>query len=485
VFSNTVSDNYHGFSDGIGISIYSGSNNSIYGNTILNNYNINTFTGYGIKIRLSSNNSVIDNNVESNLINGIGLILSSYNYIHNNTIRDHTHCLSLSGSEQNNISLNYIWFNSYAMILSGSHNNTIFQNGISDSGYGIYFYHSKYNTILSNGIGNYGYGMQLESSSNNNMIDNWISGNGGISLWPDSNNNTMSKNTISYNTGDGIYIGSNSNDNTMYENLINNNGYGIRIDSSHDNLIYHNNFEENGIHAYDDTNSGNLWDNGYPSGGNYWDDYDGVDLNRTPTQDVPPPDGLGDTPYIIDSDSQDNYPLMVPYGDFVFLHDGWNLISIPFIQEKTRYYNVLSSISGKYDAIQWYNLSDSEDPWKHYRKGKSFKFNDLDDINHTMGFWVHITELDGVFLEWLGTPPTQNQTIALHPGWNMVGYPSLSHHNRTIGLNNLEFGKDVNGTQWYNTSTQTWYSMDVDDHFVPGRGYWIHSLVETTWEVPL
>jgi len=47
--------------------------------------------------------------------------------------------------------------------------------------------------------------------------------------------------------------------------------------------------------------SANIWDDGYPSGGNYWSDYSGVDVNG---------DGIGDTPYIIDADNQDRYPLM-------------------------------------------------------------------------------------------------------------------------------------------------------------------------------
>ena len=50
--------------------------------------------------------------------------------------------------------------------------------------------------------------------------------------------------------------------------------------------------------------STNTWDNGYPAGGNYWSNYAGVDSNH---------DGIGDSPYIIDANNQDRYPLMNPW----------------------------------------------------------------------------------------------------------------------------------------------------------------------------
>jgi nitrous oxidase accessory protein len=45
-----------------------------------------------------------------------------------------------------------------------------------------------------------------------------------------------------------------------------------------------------------------VWDNG--SQGNYWNVYNGTDVNG---------DGIGDTPFLIDSGNSDNYPLMIPY----------------------------------------------------------------------------------------------------------------------------------------------------------------------------
>ena len=63
----------------------------------------------------------------------------------------------------------------------------------------------------------------------------------------------------------------------------------------------------------------NVWDDGYPSGRNYWSDYNGMDEKSGPNQDLPGSDGIGDTPYVIDENNQDRYPLMALY--IVPVHD--------------------------------------------------------------------------------------------------------------------------------------------------------------------
>jgi parallel beta-helix repeat protein len=167
------------------------------------------------------------------------------------------------------------------------------------------------------------------------------------------------------------------------------------------------------------------------------------------------------------------------------LEYGWNLISIPLIQSDTNVGSVLSPISGVYDAVQKYNVSDTQDPWKHNHTMKPFDLNDFHDIDHMIGFWIRITNMGGVLFTPSGTQPSVNQTIALHIGWNLVGYPSQTSYNRTDGLNDVKFGTDVDAIYWFDASTKTWYFMNSNDPFVPGRGYWIYSKVETTWEVPL
>ena len=75
------------------------------------------------------------------------------------------------------------------------------------------------------------------------------------------------------------------------------------------NKIYHHYFINNTNQAND--RCSNQWDNGYPSGGNFWSDYTGVDNFSGPDQDIPGSDGIGDTNYSIPGGSSvDNYPLI-------------------------------------------------------------------------------------------------------------------------------------------------------------------------------
>ena len=94
-------------------------------------------------------------------------------------------------------------------------------------------------------------------------------------------------------------------DSTIQKNtIINCSVTGIEItEGSAGNYIYHNNFINNTYQANDTVT--NTWDDDYPSGGNFWDDYEGIDNDG---------DGIGDTPYdIAHGENQDRYPLMTPW----------------------------------------------------------------------------------------------------------------------------------------------------------------------------
>jgi parallel beta-helix repeat protein len=102
-----------------------------------------------------------------------------------------------------------------------------------------------------------------------------------------------------------------SNNNIIVNSTVENNTYGIRLIDSDNNRIYHNNIINNDNQAHDE--GSNFWDNGYPSGGNYWSDYAGEDNYWGENQDILGSDGIGDTPYNIPSGAnQDRYSFMNP-----------------------------------------------------------------------------------------------------------------------------------------------------------------------------
>jgi len=126
-------------------------------------------------------------------------------------------------------------------------------------------------------------------------------------------NNFLTHNIIANNTGSGIRLYT-ADANIISDNNITSNNIGITLWYSSNNVFYHNNLINNirQVHFHHGTWE-NTWDNGYPSGGNYWSDYAGVDFYSGPYQNETGSDGIGDTPYVIDEYNVDHYPLIKPW----------------------------------------------------------------------------------------------------------------------------------------------------------------------------
>jgi parallel beta-helix repeat protein len=186
--------------------------------------------------------------------------------------------------------------NNYMGILVQSSNSTITNNSILDnSGVGIYLGGPGI-SVVSNIIARNDLGIEI--TSNDNLIKtNEILKNKRLGVLLSGTNNTLIENNIEDHT--------NSTQ-----------GYGIQMDpSALNNTFYHNDFENNIIHV---TWSGpsvrtSSWDNGYPSGGNYWDTYDGSDAFTGLYQNETGSDNIGDTPYQITEVDTDYYPLKTPF----------------------------------------------------------------------------------------------------------------------------------------------------------------------------
>jgi parallel beta-helix repeat protein len=225
---------------------------------------------------------------------------------------------------------------------TGSHHNTIRNNVVFQNGgnYGVDAYAgSDYTIIEDNTVYNNAWigiaigwshhcvirnnrlhnntasSVVLDTASHCTVLNNKISysGHGGITLLGlGTYYNDLLNNTVQF-CGTGIDLGACARYTKISGNVFSGNDYGLRIGhnlgyESYGNTVFHNDFIRNGHRAVDNATGisvPNVWDDGYPSGGNYWSDYTGQDVDR---------DGIGDVPYKIagTAGSQDRYPLMKP-----------------------------------------------------------------------------------------------------------------------------------------------------------------------------
>jgi parallel beta-helix repeat protein len=118
----------------------------------------------------------------------------------------------------------------------------------------------------------------------------------------------------------GVYValseGNVVEGNTVTDSVI----FGVTIRQAGGNSVFHNNFVNYWQVDVSDAFV-NVWDDGYPSGGNYWSDYSGVDWFCGAGQNVSGSDGLGDSPYGTNVNNTDAYPLM---GFFRVFDIVWN-----------------------------------------------------------------------------------------------------------------------------------------------------------------
>ena len=370
--SNTISNNAI-VNNNQGIYLYNSGNNTFRNNKMTDNsYNFgvygaslsdyvndvdasNTVNGKQIYYRINEHDKQVPANVGYvAVVNSTGISVKDLNLSNNEQ------GVLFAYTSESTIT-NVIASDNYdGIYLWGSNSNIVSGSNVANSGWdGIGLYYSEHNTIAGNTVTTASIGIDITASPSNSIdsntvlenivgiisyqsadniiVSNKVSGGtrslAGIAL-SGATRNTIRRNKVANNTfliGAGVYLEGFSKDNTILQNTLSYDQYGISIgynlyglkDEDNNNTIYHNNFIKNTKQALS-LNSVNTWDNDYPSGGNYWSDYAGVDIYNGPHQNETGSDGIGDTEYVVDANNTDRYPFIQPYvpvlGDLN--HDG-------------------------------------------------------------------------------------------------------------------------------------------------------------------
>jgi len=272
-----------------------------YGNSLTHN-NVSECYEDGVWLYHSGNNNLTGNKASSNRYN-FGLFGASFsdfnNTIDTSNMVDEKPIQYLVGVS--NFILND-GINTGCLYLINSENVTVTDLNLTKNGHGLFCWNTTDSRIENITSSENNYGIYLQSSDGNTVNHNFCGGNWvGIGL-EDSTRNIVSGNNISDSEkGVSLYE---ADSNNVTENTLANNLYGIRLFASSFNRIFYNNMIENTQQVDLIGSYQNYWDNG--AEGNFWSDFP----ERYPNASEIDGSGIWDTPYIIDEDNQDNYPLV-------------------------------------------------------------------------------------------------------------------------------------------------------------------------------
>ncbi|HEB82906.1 MAG TPA: nitrous oxide reductase family maturation protein NosD [Gammaproteobacteria bacterium] len=251
----------------------------------------------GVQVR--GNFNVIKDNVIDNCLFGIDLQQSEHNIVRRNRISSKPKELGVRGDS---VRLWYSFYNkitdnvirdSRDMVVWYSANNTIARNDSRGGRYSLHFMYSRYNEVDSNHYEHNSVGIFLMYSDSVVVKNNYIAySNGATGMgigFKETSGVEIANNQILY-CSTGLYIDVSpfqpDMTNNIHDNVIA--FTNIAVDFLNDwtgNVFERNAFKGNQTQisvAGGGTASRNVWK------GNYWDDYEGFDLDR---------DGIGDTPY--------------------------------------------------------------------------------------------------------------------------------------------------------------------------------------------
>jgi parallel beta-helix repeat protein len=313
-----------------GIYLSSSSGNTLSGNVMANNtYNFGVFgtalrdfvnyvdasnyvDGKPVYYLMNRSNIVISPQTCSKGVGYLGLVNCINVTVRGLTFAKNAQGLILANTTDSKITdINVEAMGDEGIFLLSSSYNVLSGNDIANNWNGLVLSSSSGDVLSGNNITTNSYGITLGASSGNILSGNNVAGNSiyGIELDFSSDNNTLSGNSVTANSNDGIELEYSAENNTLSNNNITaNSRNGILLEGSSGNIFYHDNLIGNTFQVSSD-GSPNTWDNGYPSGGNFWSDYQ----TRYPNATEIDSSGIWNTPYVIDANNTDHYPLMSPW----------------------------------------------------------------------------------------------------------------------------------------------------------------------------
>lgn len=205
-------------------------------------------------------------------------------------------------------------FGNYHGVGIGGDFDTFVGNTVTNTSYGINVV-GRNDTITGNVFTQnwrsimLGYG---PSGCNGSVVGNIFQSNyNGITLAYNNDNNTIAYNRFVNDRGIESVFGNGRA--TMVYNTFNASSIHLALHNPADVItVHHNNFIGSSA-LYLPGMSADVLDDGYPSGGNFWSVYNGVDNYSGPYQNITGSDGIGDTPYSVPNNSvPDRYPLINP-----------------------------------------------------------------------------------------------------------------------------------------------------------------------------
>ncbi|HEX4877004.1 MAG TPA: nitrous oxide reductase family maturation protein NosD [Chitinophagaceae bacterium] len=261
VFKNS---GYSAMNDYASIKVVDASNITIEGNRIYNAY-------FAIHVSNTSNINIKGNEIKGSPLseqltgNGIHLWKSNNALIDNNRVTGH----------RDGIYFEFVTFSTIQ--------NNLSQQNIR---YGLHFMFSNDDKYINNVFRNNGAGVAVMYSKKvimdrNHFEQNWGPTAYGI-LLKDISDSHITHNTFLKNTV-GIHMEGSSRM-TIEKNIFKENGWAVKVQAScENNDFHHNNFSGN---SFDVGTNGSISLNNFTN--NYWDKYEGYDINK---------DGIGDVPY--------------------------------------------------------------------------------------------------------------------------------------------------------------------------------------------